>query len=218
MTDPGPTIARGPDRPPSAAREAVKGLVRFAALVGVFPLLAHYWFWSKVVGRKTAFRGAVQFMSLLPGLPGVYIRGAFLTRTLASCHPTARVEFGVLMSEPGARVGAGVYVGPRCVLGLVNLENDVLLASGVQIPSGGKTHRFDDPTVPIRDQGGELRMVTIGEGAWVGDGAIVIADVGKGSIVAAGAVVAKPLPEFVIAAGVPAKVLRPRFGEATADA
>lgn len=199
------------------ARDAAKRAARAAALVAVLPTLAHYGFWSLVIGRHAAFRGAVQFLSLLPGLPGVYLRGAFLRRTLANFHPSARVEFGVLFSEPGATLGEGVYVGPRCILGLVTLERDVLLASGVQIPSGAKTHNFDDPTVPIRDQGGELQRVVIGEGAWVGAGAIVLADVGKGTVVAAGSVVVKPLPAFVIAAGVPAKVIRPRFGEA-ADA
>ena len=81
--------------------------------------------------------------------------------------------------------------------------------------------RFDDPTRPIRDQGGERTVVTIGEGAWVGAGAIVMADIGKGTVVAAGSVVVKPLPEFVIAAGVPAKVVRSRFdppAEGAADA
>ncbi len=196
----------------STARETAKRLARAAAFVAVLPVLLHYWFWSRVVGRHAAFRGATQFVSLLPGLPGLYMRNAFLRHALAACHPSACVEFGVLFSEPGATIGAGVYVGPRCILGLVAVEQDVLLASGVQVPSGGNTHRFDDPDVPIRDQGGEVTAVTIGEGAWVGAGAIVMADVGKGTIVAAGAVVTKPLPEFVIAAGVPAKVIRPRFG------
>ena len=195
-----------------STRQTAKRVARAAALVAVLPVLLHYWFWSRVVGRHAAFRGAVQFVSLLPGLPGLYLRTAFLRHTLANCHPSACVEFGVLFSEPGASIGAGVYVGPRCILGLVTLEKDVLLASGVQVPSGGKTHRFDDPDVPIRDQGGEVTTVTIGEGAWVGAGSIVMADVGKGTVVAAGSVVTKPLPEFVIAAGVPAKVLRPRFG------
>ncbi|MFO0799637.1 MAG: acyltransferase [Gemmataceae bacterium] len=198
----------------NTARESAKRLARAAAFVAVLPVLLHYWFWSLVVGRHTAFRGAVQFVSLLPGLPGVYMRGAFLSRTLAGCHPSARVEFGALFSEPGATLGAGAYVGPRCVLGLVRVGKDALLASGVQVPSGGKTHRFDDPDVPIRDQGGDLTLVTIGDGAWIGAGAIVLADVGKGTVVAAGSVVTKPLPDFVVAAGVPAKVLRPRFGGA----
>ena len=70
----------------------------------------------------------------------------------------------------------------------------------------------------IRDQGGEVQCVTIGEGAWIGAGAIVLADVGKGTVVAAGSVVTKPLPEFVVAAGVPAKVIRQRFGGGEPDA
>ena len=69
--------------------------------------------------------------------------------------------------------------------------------------------------MPIKDQGGERNLVTIGEGAWIGSGAIVLANVGKGSIVAAGAVVTKPIPDNVIAAGVPAKVLRGRFETVT---
>ena len=192
-------------------RELAKSAARGAALVAVLPLLLHFWFWSRVVGRATAFRGAVEFASLLPGLPGVYLRGALLRQLLAACHPTARVEFGVLMSEPAAELGAGVYVGPRCVLGRVRIGKDALVASGVQIPSGANTHRFDDPDVPIRDQGGERTTVTVGDGAWIGAGAVVMADVGAGTIVAAGSVVTKPLPDFVIAAGVPAKVIRPRF-------
>ena len=58
--------------------------------------------------------------------------------------------------------------------------------------------------------GRSVRTPTIGAGAWIGSAAIVIADVGPGTIVGAGSVVTKPLPANVIAAGVPAKVLRPR--------
>jgi acetyltransferase-like isoleucine patch superfamily enzyme len=53
-------------------------------------------------------------------------------------------------------------------------------------------------------------MVTIGEGCWIGSGAVVMADVGPGSIIAAGAVVTKPIPAMVIAGGVPAKVIKAR--------
>src|SRR5438067_10932700 len=165
-----------------------------------------------------ALESASQLLSLWPGLSGQYLRRAFLRRVLARCHHSALVEFGTLFSQPGARLDENVYVGPRCQLGLVHLQRDVLLAANVQIPSGGKTHYFDDPARPIREQGGERRVVTVGEGGWVGTGAIILADVGKGTVVAAGAVVTKPLPDNVIAAGVPARVIRNRFepGE-TAD-
>jgi virginiamycin A acetyltransferase len=53
--------------------------------------------------------------------------------------------------------------------------------------------------------------VTIGRGAWIGSCAVVMADVGRDSIIGAGAVVTKPIVEKVIAVGVPAKVIRVRI-------
>ncbi len=195
----------------SPLKGAVKAAVRFAALVAVFPLLLCYRLNAALVGRDRALESASQLLSLFPGITGQYLRRAFLQRVLARCDSSALVEFGTLFSQVGAVLAENVYVGPRCQLGLVHLERDVLLAANVQIPSGGKTHYFDDPTKPIREQGGERSMVTVGAGAWIGTGAIVLADVGKGTVVAAGAVVTKPLPDNVIAAGVPAKVIRSRF-------
>lgn len=192
-------------------KETAKATARFLALLCVSPVLAWYGMNALCVGRNRALESASQLLSLLPGITGQYLRRAFLQRVLARCHPSALVEFGTLFSQCGAILDANVYVGPRCILGLVHLERDVLLAGGVQVPSGGKTHYFDDPDKPIREQGGERTMVTIGEGAWIGCGAIVLADVGKGTVVAAGAVVTKPLPGNVIAGGVPARVIRNRF-------
>jgi acetyltransferase-like isoleucine patch superfamily enzyme len=196
---------------PNPAKETLKAIARLFALLAVLPVLLIYWLQSALMGPNRALESATQLLSLAPGITGQYLRRAFLQRVLSRCHSSTLVEFGTLFSQCGAMLDANVYVGPRCILGLVHLERDVLLAANVQIPSGGKTHYFDDLAKPIREQGGERKMVTIGAGAWIGSGAIVLADVGAGTVVAAGAVVTKPLPENVIAAGVPAKVIRPRF-------
>lgn len=210
MSEP-PVIHVPPEGEPSGLKRAAKAALRLVALVGVSPVLASFWVGAAFRGRGPALESSAQLLSLCPGLGGQYLRRAFLQRVLARCHPSATVEFGTLFSQPGAILDENVYVGPRCILGLVHLERDVLLAANVQIPSGGRTHYFDDPARPIREQGGERKMVTVGAGAWVGSGAIVLADVGKGTVVAAGSVVTKPLPDNVIAAGAPAKVIRDRF-------
>jgi len=201
-------------QPPSAVKNVAKATARFAALIGVSPVLLSYWVNSALLGRGRALESRSQLLSLWPGLSGQYLRRAFLHQVLARCHPTVLVEWGTIFSQTGAMLDENVYVGPRCGLGLVHLQKNVLLASNVQIPSGGATHFFDDPDVPIREQGGQRKLVTIGEGAWIGTGAIVLADVGRGTIVGAGSVVTKPLPEYAIAAGVPARVIRPRFEKA----
>jgi acetyltransferase-like isoleucine patch superfamily enzyme len=92
----------------------------------------------------------------------------------------------------------------------VHLERDVLIAAGVHIPSGSETHGTDDLSIPFRDQPGRQRLVRIGAGSWIGSAAVVMADVGRDSIVGAGSVVNRSIPDRVLAAGVPARVLRTR--------
>jgi virginiamycin A acetyltransferase len=191
-------------------REALKSLLRGVAAVAVLPRLTMYWTMAAAVGRDHALEGATQSLARVPGLRGEYLRRAFLSRTIAGCHPTATVCWGTVFSKTGAAIDANAYVGAGCHLGLVHLEEDVLLASGVHVPSGAQTHGTEDPDVPIREQPGTLTMVRIGRGTWVGSGAIVMADVGSNSVVAAGSVVTRPIPAGVIAAGVPARVIRTR--------
>jgi len=110
------------------------------------------------------------------------------------------------VSERGDRA----YIGPRCHLGWALIGNDALLAAGVHVPSGANTHGIDDLTTVIRDQPRRKVPVQIGRGSWIGSAAIVMADVGRDSVIAAGAVVTQPIPDMTIAGGVPARVLRHR--------
>ena len=198
-------------------RDFFKSLGLAVATVAVVPLLVSYAIRSRILGRDRALEGSSQVLALVPGIVGDYFRRAFLSRTLAHCDRTASIHFGTLFSQTGARLDANVYVGPRCHLGLVHLERDVLLAAGVHVPSGGATHGTADPRRPIREQTGARTMVRIGEGTWVGSAAIILADVGKHSVIGAGSVVTKPLPDYVVAAGVPAKVIRSRRPESLGE-
>jgi len=192
------------------AREIAKAVALGVATVLVAPALLSFLVRSRLLGRDRALQGSAQALSLVPGLPGQYVRRAFLRFVLDAFHPSATIEFGTLFSRAGARIGANAYVGPRCHLGLVDIGADVLLAAGVHVPSGARTHGTADPAAPIREQAGEVALVRIGRGSWIGSGAVVMADVGEETVVGAGAVVTKPLPDRVIAGGVPAKVIRTR--------
>jgi acetyltransferase-like isoleucine patch superfamily enzyme len=191
-------------------RELAKSLVRGLALLAVLPSLVSYRLRAFVFGHAVALTGSSQFFSAIPGLAGQYLRRAFLSRVLAECHPTACVEYGVLFSQPGARIGENAYLGPRCHIGLADIGKDVLLAAGVHVTSGAHIHGTEATDTPIREQPGRLALVTVGEGSWVGSAAVVMADIGRHAIVAAGAVVTKPIPDFAVAGGVPARIIRMR--------
>lgn len=191
-------------------REIGKRFAYGLATLAVLPALGSYALRRRLFGADRALEGSTQALALIPGITGQYLRRAFLGRVLARCHPSATIEFGTVFSAAGARLDENVYVGPRCHLGLVHLERDVLVAAGVHLPSGAHIHGTDEVSVPIRDQRFERTLVRVGRGSWIGAAAIVMADVGQDTVVAAGAVVNRPLPDRVIAGGVPARVLRQR--------
>ena len=195
-------------------RSALKQLAFGSATLLVLPALISYAVRARLFGPDRSLEGSTQLLGLVPGIVGQYVRRAFLARVLAECHPTVTIEFGTLFSAAGARLEENVYVGPHCHLGLVHLERDVLIAAGVHIPSGGHIHGTAEAVLPVREQRFERRMVRVGAGSWIGSAAVVMADVGCDTVVGAGAVVTRPLPDGVIAAGVPARIVRARHAPA----
>jgi acetyltransferase-like isoleucine patch superfamily enzyme len=188
-------------------REWLKAAARAAATVLVAPMLVSFVVRRAVLGADRALEGSTQLLSFVPGVTGQYVRRAFLIRVLAACDKTATVEFGTIFSRVGARLGANVYVGSHCHLGLVDVEADAIVAPGVHIPSGAHVHGTEHLAIPIREQAGIIRCVRIGSGAWIGANSVVMADVGADAIVGAGAVVTDAIPPGVMAGGVPARVL-----------
>ena len=200
-------------------RDALKATAHAVAWLLVTPSVISWRIRGLMIGPDRALEASTQAWALMPGLIGQYLRRAFLCRALASCAPSATIEFGVLFSSAAATIGDRAYIGPRCHIGWAHIEKDVLLAAGVHVPSGAHSHGIDDPSMPIRDQPAVKTPVRIGAGSWVGSSAIVFADVGCDSVIAAGAVVTRAIPDRTIAGGVPARVLRnrtPDMGQRTA--
>ncbi len=192
-------------------RKLAKKIADLIAVLFALPFYIWFLIESAFGGGKSAFEGASQAASLIPGSLGNYIRRAFYGLTLAKCSRTCQISFGVLFSHQQAEIGANVYLGANCDIGRAIIEDDVLLGSGVHILSGKRQHFAADISQPIRLQGGEFSEVHIGSGAWLGNGAIVMANVGKHAIVGAGAVVTQDVAAYAIVAGNPATLIRKRI-------
>ncbi len=197
----------------SSMKTLIKQLVEFTAFLVVLPAYGLYRFGAAIAGPDKAFPGWSETFSLLPGLTGQYLRRAFYSLTLERCGENACLSFGAIFSHSTASVGSNVYVGSFCSLGAITLEDDVLIASNVSIMNGTQQHGTARIDIPIREQPGIFTPVTIGEGSWIGEGATVSADVGKHCVIGAGAVVTKPVPDYAVALGVPAKVVKFRNEE-----
>ena len=110
-----------------------------------------------------------------------------------------------------------VTIGARCLIGRgsgivgherVVIGDDVFTGHHVYITDAN--HGYEDPTVPPSRQFARSRPVTIGAASWLGHGAIVLpgSTIGRHVVVGAGSVVTGDLPDFCVAVGNPARVIR----------
>lgn len=111
-------------------------------------------------------------------------------------------------------IGKGSDIGNHSRISSVNkiiIEDEVLIGPHVLISDNN--HKYSDPLIPIIKQGVSCKKdykVIIGEGSWVGTNAVIVGNVriGKHCVIGANAVVTKDIPDYCVAVGIPAKVIR----------
>jgi virginiamycin A acetyltransferase len=184
-----------------AMKHWLKMGLRFVTVILMFPLAVMAGF-GRLREMYTMF---AHTLALVPGLPGVYLRGAYYFLTLRKCSLETAIGFGSYFAHPQASVARGVGTGAYCVIGTANIGARVRIASGVQILSGQHQHPRD---AQGHFTGHQLSEVTIGEGAWLGAACIIMENVGAGALIGAGAVVGTPVPPGATASGNPARIIR----------
>jgi acetyltransferase-like isoleucine patch superfamily enzyme len=110
----------------------------------------------------------------------------------------------VMEADVGIGMGATISAAQRIQIGARTIT-----ARNVYISD--HSHAFADVNIPIRDQGiTNIRPVSIGEDSWLGQNAVVLPGVciGKHCVVGANSVVNSSLPDFSVAVGAPARVVR----------
>jgi acetyltransferase-like isoleucine patch superfamily enzyme len=171
-------------------------------------------------------------------VPGTYLAsrfGSFGARSLIN-HPLAALfgESGIHIGEE-TLIGAhctmsvghtpddvhaparGLVIGDRCVIGgravitaheSIVIGDDVWFGQGVFVSDA--SHGYQDVETPIGLQLGWAHPVEIGDGSWIGHGAILLPGtrIGRNVVIGAGSVVRGEIPDHCVAVGSPAKVVR----------
>jgi acetyltransferase-like isoleucine patch superfamily enzyme len=183
----------------------LKKIVLIFSLVATSPLIITSWVEKRFIRSEGLFVACGQFLSLIPGKFGSYLRAAYYFSTLENSSWEIHVGFQSYLSRRGATLGRQVSMGSFCVIGTASIEEDVVIASRVSIPSGKRQHLDESGNICSAPK---FEKVTIGRKSWIGEGAIVLASVGENCIVSAGTVVTSEIPENCVVGGNPGRILR----------
>lgn len=125
--------------------------------------------------------------------------------TWIEAKPLTGEKVACLILHDGATVGEYNHIySTHCI----EIEKNVLTANFVYISDN--LHSYEDITLPIlKNPIKQLQPVVIGEGSWLGEHVAVIgASIGKHSVIGANSVVTKDIPDYCVAVGSPAFVVK----------
>jgi acetyltransferase-like isoleucine patch superfamily enzyme len=116
--------------------------------------------------------------------------------------PPFQINYG-----KNTRIGKNVFINFDCTLldlGGINIEDNVMLAPKVSLLTEGH------PIAPSERQTLTAGSIHLKKNVWIGAGATILKGVtiGENSVVAAGSVVSKDVPDNVVVGGIPAKIIK----------
>ncbi|HJZ74824.1 MAG TPA: hypothetical protein VKE51_23970 [Vicinamibacterales bacterium] len=193
----------------SGLRGLIKSAIDGICLVLVVPPAALCAIEEKLAPRgEMVFTFWAQAFALVPGIAGVFVRRAFYRLTLEHCDRSFWIGFGAMFSHRQATIEQDAYVGPYAIVGSCRLGRGCLIGSRTSILSGGALHTFDANGQWAATDMTRLHRVDIGNHAWIGESSVIIADIGRAAMVAAGSVVSSAVPAETMVGGNPARFVR----------
>lgn len=166
--------------------------------------------------RKISYLLYIAFFRFTPedyrpyGLFFPWIRRKLAESFLSRCGENLRVKHNADIS-PSIEVGDNSELGQHSLIHAnVKIGSYVIMGPNVKIYT--RNHIFTSLEEPIALQGKSSDVTEVGNDVWIGANVIILPGVciGNHSIIAAGSVVTKSVPDYAIVGGNPAKVIKYR--------
>ena len=150
----------------------------------------------------------------LPSMEGMFVRYGLYKFVFKKIKSFTRIYSGVYFTHSyGIEIGHRFSVNSGAILdgrGGITIGNDVMIGPHTAIYSSG--HNFSQPCQPMTSLDHIMAPVVIEDDVWIGAHVCILGGVtiGRGSVIAAGAVVTKNVEDFTIVSGIPAQVIGKR--------
>lgn len=184
----------------------IKKVYYIFMIIIMYPLTLATQLSTQLFETETVYETIAHSISLIPGPLGMHLRYGYYSQVLNS-RDNFVVSFGSYFSKRSAKIGKNCNIGAYCIIGNVDLGDDVMIASRASLLSGkyqhGNANNYGQDT-----EKQNFEKISIGKDTWIGEGAIIASNIGNECIVAAGTVVLRDIPDGYLVSGNPGKPLK----------
>lgn len=165
---------------------------------------------GQIIYNISAKHFPVSYTKMIGGFSKKF-RGFCAKLILEKCGSNVNIEKGADFAA-NIKIGNNSGIGKNSIIGgFTEIGENVMIGEACFIYT--RNHKFDRLDIPMCEQGfDEYKPVLISDDVWIGSRVTILpgARIDRGAIIGAGAVVTGTIPDYAIAGGVPAKVIRYR--------
>lgn len=177
------------------------------ALIPALPFIIITRLEEIIFGKSTerVYTSCKEIMATIPTIAGRYIRLAYYKSVCTHIGLDVSLSFGSMLAHRDTVIRRGTTIGCYSIIGYADIGENTLFGARVSVVSGKYQHGHPGDRKNNSDVEEQYTKITIGANSWIGEGAIILSNIGRNCTVAAGSVLLKDAPDDTTFMGNPAR-------------
>ncbi|MCP4580787.1 MAG: hypothetical protein GY839_04170 [candidate division Zixibacteria bacterium] len=188
-------------------KKAIKRFIFFIAFILTLPLIIPTWIEAALLGKysERIYGFCKELLAVIPTFIGAYLRLAYYKSVCTRIDFDISMLTGSMIAHRDTIIRKGTIIGTYTIIGYADIGENTICGARISVLSGKYQHGRPDERGGEEEAKEEYTRIFIGANSWIGEGSIILANIGTKCTIGAGSVLMKEAPDNTTFMGNPAR-------------
>ncbi len=188
-------------------KKIIKRLLFVVCLIPTLPFILITWLEAAILGKysERIYTFCKEIMATVPTIFGSYIRLAYYKSVCTHVGFDVNMLWGSMLAHRDTIVRRGTIIGCYSIIGFADIGEDTIFGARVSLVSGKYQHGRPGERKDNDEVDEQYTRIKVGAKSWIGEGAVILSNIGNNCTIAAGSVLLKDAPDDTTFMGNPAR-------------